>query len=535
MQNLPLGQRQPDLAHHFAQGFELVDGGFLMHTVKQRLARGLQRFSGADIGQHHAFFDQLVGIEAVTKGHGSNLARLIQHDLAFGQVQVQGLAAVAFGLQRLIGGPEGFDGAFQHRRCRRIGIAIGGGLGLFVRQGRMAAHQPALEFVAKPGTLGVQHDAQGNTGAVDIAMQAAQIARKRVGQHGHNAVGKVAGIAALQRLAVERAAGAHIMGDIGNRHPQDMATGIGGVVIRHRGDSVIAVARIGRVDGDQREVAQIGALAKLHGFGSGGGLDHLIGEGVGDAMFMNGNQRHGLWRARVANAGDDARLAQAHTVFGSGRLGLDQFAIACAISIAHRHLIFVALALAHGQDAPAMIGLAEHADNARGRLGNAANGAGMVGNWGGGIHRLGLGQNPVTPCQCRGRGVGQDQRARRGGLACPHRRAGQKLAIVGLPVDDQHSNRGQHIRIGKAAALLFQMPLIAKRAQHGLKLDTRSPLDAKSLGDIALGGGTRVFADEFQQLVFRGHFVHAPPLARRLRPVMRIPNGCVCETAADWP
>ncbi len=45
------------------------------------------------------------------------------------------------------------------------------------------------------------------------------------------------------------------MGDIGNGHQHDMPAGVGGIIVRARPDRIVMVARIGRVDGDQRNGA----------------------------------------------------------------------------------------------------------------------------------------------------------------------------------------------------------------------------------------------------------------------------------------
>ena len=73
----------------------------------------------------------------------------------------------------------------------------------------------------------------------------------------------------MRRLAVERAAGPHIMRHIGDRDDDMPAAAVLRVVIRLGPHRIVEIARILAVDRDQREVAQIGAAAELNGLGAG--------------------------------------------------------------------------------------------------------------------------------------------------------------------------------------------------------------------------------------------------------------------------
>ncbi len=63
---------------------------------------------------------------------------------------------------------------------------------------------------------------------------------------------------------------------------------------------VVMVARVRRVDGDQRQVAQILAALEAGGLRRVGLGDHLVGEVVGDAVLVDGDQRDGSRRGRIA-------------------------------------------------------------------------------------------------------------------------------------------------------------------------------------------------------------------------------------------
>ncbi len=95
--------------------------------------------------------------------------------------------------------------------------------------------------------------------------------RQRLGQHGHHPVREVDRVAALDRLGVQRVAGPHIPGDIGDRDD-----GMPARTIAFGEHGVVEVARILAVDGHQRQLAQVGAPIERRGHGGLG-----LGEGVG--------------------------------------------------------------------------------------------------------------------------------------------------------------------------------------------------------------------------------------------------------------
>src|SRR3546814_7892731 len=54
----------------------------------------------------------------------------------------------------------------------------------------------------------------------------------------------------------------HVVGDVGDGHQQVPAAGILRIVVGLGEDGIVEIARIGAVDGDQRQVAQILAAAE---------------------------------------------------------------------------------------------------------------------------------------------------------------------------------------------------------------------------------------------------------------------------------
>ena len=108
--------------------------------------------------------------------------------------------------------------------------------------------------------LGDQHQ------PVAVGAERAQLGRELRRQHGNRAVGEVDAGAALRRLAVERRVGLHVVGDVGDRHPQRAAAARPFLET----DRVVEVARRLAVDGDERHVAQIGAAVQILGARVGG-------------------------------------------------------------------------------------------------------------------------------------------------------------------------------------------------------------------------------------------------------------------------
>ncbi len=96
--------------------------------------------------------------------------------------------------------------------------------------------------------------------AVDAFAQRAEVVGDALGQHRHDAVGEIDRVAALQRLAVERRARADIGGDVGDGDGDDDAAGVLLVGVGLGVDGVVMVLGVGRVDGDQRQVAEVLAV-----------------------------------------------------------------------------------------------------------------------------------------------------------------------------------------------------------------------------------------------------------------------------------
>ena len=215
------------------------------------------------------------------------------------------------------------------------------------------------------------------------------------------------------------------MGDVGDGDPDDMTALVVGGVVGMGEDGVVAVARVGRVDGDEGQVAQILAALETCGFHGVGLGDGVVGELVGDAVLVDRDERHRARLGRVAEPGDDAGRGQAEAVARAGLFGLDQLAVPGAVGGAGGDAPFAVGALVDGQDAPALGALAEDAEDLS-RIGaDLADQAPLVAV-GVGAHLGEAGEDAVALAQ-RGIGLARDEEdAGLGPLAVPFERAARR-------------------------------------------------------------------------------------------------------------
>ena len=157
----------------------------------------------------------------------------------------------------------------MHQRQQRlggvVGMAVDGGLRLGVVELGEGAHQHAMEAVLALAAVGADHHAHRDRGAVLARLERAQIVGDALRQHRHDAVGEVDGVAAQQRLAVERRARRDVMGDVGDGDVDDEAAGILGVGVGPRKDRVVVVLGVDRIDGDERHLAPVLAAVEVGG------------------------------------------------------------------------------------------------------------------------------------------------------------------------------------------------------------------------------------------------------------------------------
>ena len=99
-------------------------------------------------------------------------------------------------------------------------------------------------------------------GAILAFLQRADVGRQRLGKHRHDPVREIDAVAAPPRLLVERGAGADVEADVRDRDDRLPPALIGRIVVGSGPHGIVMVARIGRVDRDDRDVGEVLALAQ---------------------------------------------------------------------------------------------------------------------------------------------------------------------------------------------------------------------------------------------------------------------------------
>ena len=158
--------------------------------------------------------------------HAIDHAVGFEHDLALGNVEIEGFALVARAAHRAIRGKKRIENFFHDRLGYLIGSAGNRELRLLVMQPRGGADQHAVERVRALAPLGVDDHAHRERRAVLARPQRAQIVGDALGQHRHDAVGKIDRVAALGRRAIERRARPHVVRHVGNGDADDVAARI---------------------------------------------------------------------------------------------------------------------------------------------------------------------------------------------------------------------------------------------------------------------------------------------------------------------
>ena len=155
--------------------------------------------------------------------------------------------------------------------------------------------------------------------------------------------------------------GPHVEGHVGDGDDRFEAAFVGGVFVGFGPDRVVVIARVGRVDGDERDFAQVDAAfdgGRRRAFGF---VDDVGGELIGDAVGVDGDQADRLGFRHAADAFDDARARLAHGAPGQG-FAEDEFAVERAAGVAFGDHEVVARFLVDRFDAAVAAEFAEDAE-----------------------------------------------------------------------------------------------------------------------------------------------------------------------------
>ncbi len=209
----------------------------------------LEFLGGGDVGEDHELLDQPMAVQPRPWRDAAHHAIAVDHHAALRQVEIERAA-------RRSGGQQGAECRVQ---VRMPGVTrVVRALDAFVGEARGAAHQAATEALRGPATVRVDAEFDEQAPLVLVRAQAAPAVGQRLGQHRHHTVGEIHAVAAGARREVERRAGADVVRDVRDGHDQPEAPSGAGLVGlgEHR---IVEVARVIAVDGDQRDVAQVGA------------------------------------------------------------------------------------------------------------------------------------------------------------------------------------------------------------------------------------------------------------------------------------
>ena len=298
---------------------------------------------------------------------------------------------------------------------------------------------------------------------------------------------------------------AHVPGDVGDGDQQPPAAGMVRVGLgEHR---VVEIACVLAVDGDQRHLAQVEAVAHRRRLGAFGLVERGLGELDRDVVGGDGDQAHG---ARVAHRPDALEYLRPARQRAARRLDPDDVARLGSVLVGRPNLeALPQLAVGRGHQAHAVTArgffveaedllraAAQPADDARFVVAAAALEIGQhaIADGGGGA---------AAPGTMRG-GLRRDLDARRRAvlLLVVLARHGDQVAVAVDPHDLQHGHIGECRGIAEGlGAVGRDLARIAQVAQQLLQFDALVALEAPGAGDLALADRRCAVADESQQFV----------------------------------
>jgi len=188
----------------------------------------------------------------------------------------------------------------------------------------------------------VEDHPHGKTGAVLALLQATQTVRQHLRQHRLDPIGEIGRVALVARLAVQLAAGADVGGDVGDGDPDDPPAFIFRILVARRIDGVVVVARIGGVDGDEGDLAQVLApLQSRQGLILGLAFDRF-GEARRDAVGVDGDQGGGAGIILLADVLKDLAALGTIALVAFFNGGQNQVAVAQVAGLGlghHQHVL----------------------------------------------------------------------------------------------------------------------------------------------------------------------------------------------------
>ena len=258
------------------QAIETLLLGRAMDPVETARLTLLEGAGRRDIGEDHALLDEFVRLVAAVLTDGSDPLVAVEFIVGFAALEIertapmarleQGTIEIHQRQQRRQQRPERLLSIRPTLEQRRVGLVVG--------QTPMATHHGRIETEVLQQTRLADAHVGGEAQPIDLGLERAQMVRQRGRQHRQHAPREVDRGAAFTRRDIERRTEADIMADIGDRDDQ-------AETLRRRFgvDRVVEIARIGAVDGDERQGPQVdtaGCLTRVDTLAVSLGLDQRI-------------------------------------------------------------------------------------------------------------------------------------------------------------------------------------------------------------------------------------------------------------------
>ena len=415
------------------------------------------------------------------------VTRIVELDTAFGQIEFKRLALVARLGQQGPAIPERPKGRVAQRMFRTIYRR------LCLLIGEIGSDPDDSAGKTEPGhlPLGINLEVTGKSGPIVAFLQRAHIRRQAFGKHRDHPVGKVDAVSPLARFLVDQRSVTDIEGHVCNRHDGIEPSAFG----RRSPDRIIMIARIGRVDRDNRQMTQVLAVLEgplRHRFRL---CEQIDRKDVGYFVFVYCNQAEGARCKGITQHFLHTRRDPWRT---PGFLREDQVPCLRAAKFGNQRILAIALV-----DGLQPISVAFHRNHAEHQFLAPREF----------LHRvrdmavsalLDARKNAVADPKCAAAAAFDHTQFRhRDALGFPAFRDGNHLAVINID-DPQDRDLGQatHL-VERAAGCRVYQPFIRHILEQSLERDLLGTVQPKGPRDFPLARGAWRHRDEIEDLLAR--------------------------------
>ena len=248
------GQLDAEPGEELAQRRDFLRRRWLMHAVERGMFVFGKELGGADVGCQHAFFDEAVRVGAHLGHDARDLAVLVELNARLHRLEVDRPTLAPRFQKRPENGVEMLQ-VRQELGELRPGLflaLIEGGGDLGVGEAGVGIHHCRVETVALHLARGAHDHVAGHAQPIFVRHERAQAVAQLLRQHGNDPARKIDRVAAIEALGIERRAGVHIVGHVGDRHDQPEP-----FALRFAIDGVVEILGRLAVDGHERQFAQV--------------------------------------------------------------------------------------------------------------------------------------------------------------------------------------------------------------------------------------------------------------------------------------